>query len=71
MPATIARERQAGVYGESVEQIAGLLTGWLETKRREGSIPASPESACSGFSRHDQYRVLERFLESLTGDPVA
>ncbi len=71
VPATIARERQAGVYGESAEQIAGLLTDWLATKRRESCIPAAPESARAGFSRQDQYRVLERFLESLTGDPAA
>ena len=65
VPATIARETGAGVYGADPDQIAGLLTQWLALKREKGYLPAVPVSAREGFSRDDQYRKLEQFFETL------
>ena len=69
VPASIARERQAGVYGADFRQIATLLSDWLAAKRERGMIPAAPETARAGFSRTDQYRKLEQFLEGLCPGP--
>ena len=69
VPASIARERQAGVYGADPRQIAELLTDWLAAKREHGTIAATPETARAGFSRRDQYRKLEQFLEGLCPGP--
>ena len=67
VPASIARERGAGVYGADVEQIAAQLADWLAIKRRDGALPAAPERARQGFSRQDQYKNLADFFESLSG----
>ena len=65
VPATIAKETGAGVYGADAEQIAGLLTQWLALKRERGYLPAAPSSAHDGYSREEQYRKLEQFFETL------
>lgn len=68
VPATIVRERRAGCYGESPEEISGHLRSWIETKRREGGLPLIADQAREGFSRVDQYRKLRSFLEDLIQD---
>lgn len=65
VPATLARERKAGVYGGSPGEIAEHLRTWIELKRQGGGIPAPPESARRGFSRSEQFDKLADFLEGL------
>jgi len=65
VPASIVQARGAGHYGGSAEEIAALLQAWLSRKRSEAGIPLVDESARAGFSRFEQFRELERFLESL------
>lgn len=63
VPATIVRERQAGVCANDSEAIAAQLRIWLEQKRRLGRIPSLSPSTRDGLSRILQFEKLEQFLE--------
>ena len=65
VPASIVRDRNAGRYAETPDEIASVLKEWLETKRMVGSLPPLPEEARSGFSRDEQFCRLEQFLGGL------
>jgi hypothetical protein len=65
VPATILRERQAGVCLNHPDAIAAQLREWIALKARDGRIPALPEAAREGFCRLDQNRELEAFLTEL------
>jgi glycosyltransferase involved in cell wall biosynthesis len=65
IPARLVRERKAGCYATDVTAVAEQLKIWVEQKRRDGFIPALPESAAAGLSREEQLAKLEPFLESL------
>lgn len=68
--ARILRERDVGVVLNDSDAIAERLAGWLETKRREGSIPLLPEAARHGLSRPEQYEKLEKFLSERVAAPA-
>jgi glycosyltransferase involved in cell wall biosynthesis len=61
----LVRERSAGVTASEPAAIAAQLRSWLETKRRTGTIPASPPEASAGFSRREQTQRLEAFLQQV------
>ena len=65
VPASLARERGAGVHGANPEQIAEQLKDWIAAKRQFGRVPAPPEEARAGFARVEQFQKLEAFLLSL------
>ncbi len=65
VPATIIRERGAGVYSNDPAEIARHLGGWLEAKRRDGGIPPLPATVCEGFSRAEQFRTFEEVFSAI------
>jgi glycosyltransferase involved in cell wall biosynthesis len=62
VPATILRQRQAGVVANDPAAIAAQLRVWLAEKRRHGAIPLLPPTVRDGLSRAEQFKRLERFL---------
>ena len=62
IPATLVRERNAGLYVTEVNAIAEQLKAWVAQKRNGGTIPALPASASQGLSRAEQFRRLEKFI---------
>ena len=71
VPATIIRERSAGLYSNDPAAIARQLELWARAKREAGAVPALPEAACAGFSRDQQFRELDAFLRRLLGQAPA
>lgn len=69
VPATLIRERGAGVYGKSSDQIARQLESWLSMIDEADRIPDNPESSRSGFSRDEQYATLVAFIEEQLARP--
>ena len=65
IPAKLVRERNAGCYVTDAAAVAEQLKTWVTQKRRDGFIPALPESAAAGLSREEQLAKLEAFLEPL------
>lgn len=68
VPATLLRQRHAGVCANDPAAIAAELTRWLREKDESGSIRALPQSACEGLSRTTQFEHLERFLLDIAQD---
>jgi hypothetical protein len=62
VPARIIRERDAGLYSNEPGEIARQLSRWLKVKRDCGVLPALPESVRRGFSRAEQFALLEAFF---------
>lgn len=62
VPATIVRERSAGLCINDPDRLAAQLKAWIDTKRKLGYIPTLPEEARRGFSRTEQCAKLESFL---------
>jgi glycosyltransferase involved in cell wall biosynthesis len=66
VPATIARERNAGFCLNDPKAIAAQLRVWLQEKQELGRVRALPPSAREGLSRTIQFEKLERFLSELS-----
>ena len=62
VPATIARERHAGICLNDPKLIANQLQKWLDEKDQFGGVRALPQSAREGLSRNLQFEKLEKFL---------
>ena len=62
VPAGIVKQRGAGVYCNDPEGIADHLRQWVSDKQRDGEIAQLPDSARAGYTRDEQYQLLERFL---------
>lgn len=62
IPATLVRERKAGLYVTEVNAVAEQLKAWIAQKRNGGIIPALPASAAEGLSRAEQFQRLEKFI---------
>jgi hypothetical protein len=66
VPATITRERGAGLFSNDPGEIAAQLAAWLATKRRLGHLPPLPPEAAAGFTRAEQFAGLERLIGDIT-----
>lgn len=62
VPATILRERSAGVCENDPAKIADQLRRWLREKDEFGRIRSLPLAAREGLSRTIQFEKLEQFL---------
>lgn len=71
VPATIVRDRGAGFFSNDPDEIAEQLIRWLRAKQENGILPPIAESARAGFSREEQYALLEPFLEDLIAEQKA
>lgn len=69
VPATIARERSAGLCINDPTAIAAQLRRWLDEKQKFGRLPGPPAAAREGLSRTIQFEKLGDFL--LEQMPVA
>ena len=69
VPATITRERSAGLCSNDPQTIARQLQQWLREKETAGYIRSLPVAARDGLSRTIQFEKLERFLEGQIGHP--
>ncbi len=58
----IVSNRNLGVTSAEPDEIAAALAAWLEQKRHARLLPLEA-SQIAGFSREDQTRRLERFIE--------
>lgn len=58
----VVRERGIGVASTRPDRLAERLREWIAEKERTG-IPATPPEAAVGFSREEQSRRLEGFLQ--------
>jgi glycosyltransferase involved in cell wall biosynthesis len=65
VPANIIGERAAGCFSNDPAQIASQLSAWLETKRRLGHLPPLPPEVAAGFTRAEQFGLLERFVAEI------
>ncbi|MGI9510037.1 MAG: glycosyltransferase, partial [Geminicoccaceae bacterium] len=68
VPATLVHERDAGVFSNDPDEIAASLEGWIEEKRRTGSIAPPARKAASGLERDAQYRRLQRFCQTVSAE---
>jgi glycosyltransferase involved in cell wall biosynthesis len=64
--ADIIRDNGLGFVAQSTEEAAFALRGFLETKKRLGSVPLLPESHTLAFTRESQFAQLDRFIDSLS-----
>jgi len=62
VPATIARERSAGLCINDPVKIADQLRLWLREKDEFGRVRSTPPAAREGLSRTLQFEKLESFL---------
>ncbi len=65
VPATIARERGAGICLNEPGPIAEQLRRWLRERDETGKIARLPLAAREGLSRTIQFEKLESFLSTL------
>lgn len=68
--ADLIRSRGAGLVSNDPRTIADQLQKWIALKRDAGAIRANPSSVRDGFSREDQFAILERFLEDQIALPA-
>jgi len=61
--ARIIRQREAGLFANDPSAIVRQLEAWRAEKRRAGLIAPCPESTRGGFSREEQFAVLDFFLK--------
>ena len=66
VPASLIRERNAGLYASDPDVIARQLLTWSSEKKTTGVIADAPSSARAGLSRSEQFAALERFLTGVT-----
>ena len=66
VPATLVRERQAGLFSNDPDEIAARLRTWIEEKREGGFVAPPSRKAASGLERDTQYRRLRRFCEAVS-----
>jgi glycosyltransferase involved in cell wall biosynthesis len=64
--ADIIRDNGFGFVAQSTEEAAFALRGFLETKRRVGSVPILPQAPTKAFAREAQFEQLDRFLDTLS-----
>ena len=62
VPATIVKERGAGVTSTNPDEIAAALKAWLAEKKDKGVLPNLPLEARKGFTHEEQAQKLEGFL---------
>ena len=65
VPATIARQRSAGVCVNDPTAIATQLRLWLRDKDEFGRVRSLPSGAREGLSRTVQFERLEKFLSEI------
>jgi len=65
VPATIVRQRSAGICSNDPPFIAQQLKRWLQEKQEFGAVRALPLSAREGLSRTIQFERLEGFLKEM------
>ncbi|MFI7261853.1 glycosyltransferase [Micromonospora maritima] len=65
--AELVGSRNAGVVLSSAPEIAEQLRAWSAQKRRDGGVPALPESALDGLYRDDQMAGYLRLLSGVAG----
>lgn len=65
VPATIVRQRGAGVATTDPDEIAGHLRRWIAEKGRLGRIPNLPDSVRAGFTHEEQALKLGAFLNDI------
>lgn len=70
VPATIIRQRRAGIFSNDPSVLADRLLGWLAERDGHGRVPALPEAARQGFERDRQFAITETFLRRCL-DPEA
>ena len=63
--ADLIRERSAGVVANDPDDIAAAAAGWIEAKRRTGTVPGTASDVVSGLTRRDQAAVLSDLLENI------
>lgn len=68
VPATLVRERDAGVFSNDPDEIATSLKAWIEEKRRTGQVTPPARKSASGLERDAQYRRLQRFCQTVTAE---
>lgn len=61
VPATLIRQRQAGLSSNDPAEIAAQLDAWIRQKHTLGKLPGLPQAARQGLSRDLQFERLERF----------
>lgn len=62
VPATIVKERGAGITSTNPEALADALKSWLKEKQEKGLLPNLPLESQKGFTHEEQARELERFI---------
>jgi glycosyltransferase involved in cell wall biosynthesis len=65
VPAALVRERQAGIFSNTPDEIAARLRRWIEEKRTTGKISPPSRKTANGLERSAQYRRLQRFCETV------
>jgi glycosyltransferase involved in cell wall biosynthesis len=63
--ADIIRDNGFGFVAQSTEEAAFALRGFLETKRRVGSVPILPQAPTLAFTREHQFEQLDRFIDTV------
>ncbi len=71
VPATLIRQRQAGLCSNDPAVIAAQLDTWIRQKHAMGRLPALPPAARQGLSRDLQFERLERFCLALSAPAPA
>lgn len=62
VPASIIRDRSAGLFSNDPGEIAAQISAWIDKKRQEGRIGPLPEAVRAGFARDEQFGRLETLL---------
>ncbi len=62
VPATIIRERSAGIFSNDPPVIAAQLLAWLQEKESHGAVKRLPARTREGLTRELQFAKLEAFL---------
>jgi glycosyltransferase involved in cell wall biosynthesis len=61
----IITSRQLGLVSEDPAAIAEQLSKWTQAKRMQGVLTPLPLESRAGYSRADQFELLERFMADL------
>ena len=65
--AKLVSERKAGLSSADADAIADQLRAWIGIHATDGAVPATPKEASAGFSRLEQTRKLEAFVNRVLG----
>ena len=63
--ASLIRERAAGIASNDPGDLCSHLHRWITQKYHDGVIPKTGAGAAAGFSRLEQFTILESFIEKL------